>query len=77
MLLVLQHHLEEAYRFPGGKYPGADFLLGHISYGGKCPGADVIRGQMSRGTCPEGADVGADVLVWQMPGRQTSSWHVS
>ena len=53
MLSVLRHHLEEAYYFPGGKYPGADVLWG------RCPGV----GQMSQwGRCPRTA---LDVLSLQ------------
>ena len=57
MLLVLHHHLEEVYRFHGGKYTGADVQWGQMSYEGKCPG----------GRCPKGVDVqGADVLKGQI-----------
>ena len=68
MLLVLQHHLEEAYRFPGGSCPtGADVLRGkcpggkcpkgQISHGDECPGVDVQGANVLRGRCPTGANV--------------------
>ena len=44
MLLVLQHHLEEAYRFPGGRCPtGANIR-------GRCPKEADVRGTYPKGT---------------------------
>ena len=74
MLLVLQHYLEKAYRFPGGSCPTRANIRSQMSYGGKCPGgrcptganiqganvqgADVLWGRMSRGRCR-----GTNVLI--------------
>ena len=77
MLLVLQHNLEEAYRFPVGRCPTGLNIRGQMSYGSRCPtGADVLRGHMSGGKGPKEADV----LGWQMSGGgggRNVMWQVS
>ena len=79
MLLVLQHHLEETYRFQGGscptranvwgKCPMGQVSGGQISRGKSPKGPDVLRGRMSGGRCPwDICPKGADILHGECPG---------
>ena len=73
MLLVLQHHLEKAYRFPGSSCPTGSNIRGQMSYGGKCPkGADVLQGRMSVGQMSRGQMFyGVSVLGTDVQGQMS------